>query len=67
MALFNFPYARRMEDEDDDKATFVVRSGSGTAVPVGKWIDLKDPSEVLSDDRLAKVAAARAKARVTQA
>jgi hypothetical protein len=56
-----------MEDENDDTATFVVRSGSGTAVPVGKWIDLKDPSEVLSEDRLAKVATARAEARVTQA
>lgn len=59
MSLFDFAYSRRLEDEDDI-ATFVVASGSGTAVPVGKWIDLKQPSEALSDERLAKVATARA-------
>jgi hypothetical protein len=67
MALFDFAYARRMEDEDDGTATFVVPSGSGIAVPVGKWIDLEHPSEVLSDDRLAQVATARAEAQATQA
>jgi hypothetical protein len=67
MALFDFPYARRMEREDDDTVTFVVPSASGRAVPVGEWIDLEHPDEVLSENRLAKVAAARAEAHAAQA
>ena len=49
-----------------ESATFVVPSASGAAVPVSERIDLKDVGEVLSDRRLAEVAAARLEAHVAQ-
>jgi hypothetical protein len=67
MALFNFAFARRLTDDDEDTGAFVVPSGSATAVPVEQWIDLEHPDEVLSETRLAEVAAARAQIQAGQA